>query len=67
LVFEDFSVKEELLGMISLKGRTTGQEIFNSFVTKSNVPLHKLVSITTDGAKSVTGHSSSYTPVVGLV
>jgi hypothetical protein len=44
--------------MISLKGRGMGQEIFNSlysFVTKSNAPLHKLVSITTDGAKSMAG------------
>jgi hypothetical protein len=44
MVFEDLSVKEELhvLGMISSKWRTTGQEIFNSFysfVTKSIVPL----------------------------
>jgi hypothetical protein len=42
--------------MISLKGRSTGQKIFNFFyssVTKSNVPLHELVSITTDWAKSM--------------
>jgi hypothetical protein len=45
IVFEDCSVKQELLGIIYLKGRAMGQEIFNtlySFVTKSNVPLHKL-------------------------
>jgi hypothetical protein len=30
MVFEDFSVKEELHGRTSLKGRTTGHEIFNS-------------------------------------
>jgi hypothetical protein len=55
MVFEDYSVKEVLLGMIYL---TTGREIFNSlysFVTKSDVPLHKLVSINTDGAKSMIG------------
>jgi hypothetical protein len=52
MIFEDFSVKEELLEMIALKGRTLGHDIFNyfySFVMKSNVPLHKLVSIITDG------------------
>jgi hypothetical protein len=52
MVFENFSIKQELLGMIDLKGRTTGQEIYNSFysfITKFDVPLHKLVSITTDG------------------
>jgi hypothetical protein len=31
MVSEDLSVKEELLGVSSLKGRATGQEIFNSF------------------------------------
>jgi hypothetical protein len=31
MTYEDFSIKEEILGMASLKGRTTGQEIFNSF------------------------------------
>jgi hypothetical protein len=37
--------------------KTAGQEIFNyiyCFVTNSNVPLHKLVSITTSRAKSKT-------------
>jgi hypothetical protein len=29
MVFEDFSVKEELFGMISLKERTKSQDIFN--------------------------------------
>jgi hypothetical protein len=40
MIFEDFIVK--VLGIISLKGRTTGQEIFNSFysfVTYLNVPF----------------------------
>jgi hypothetical protein len=51
MIFQDFSIKEQLLGIISLKGRTAGQEIFNSFVTESIAPLHKLVCITTDWAK----------------
>jgi hypothetical protein len=62
-VFEDFIVKKELVGMISLKGSTTGQKILNFFyssVTKSNVPLHKLVSITTDRAKSVRGQFNCF-------
>jgi hypothetical protein len=63
MVFEDLSVKEELLRLTSLKGITTGQEIFNSFysfVTKFDVPLHKLVCITTDGAKSITGQVNGF-------
>jgi hypothetical protein len=42
MVFDDFRVKDVLFEIISLKGRTMGQEIFNSFysfVTESNVPL----------------------------
>jgi hypothetical protein len=42
MVFEDFSIKEELLGMISSKSITPGQELYYSlysFVTKANVPL----------------------------
>jgi hypothetical protein len=48
--FEDICTKE-LLGIISLKGRTMGKEIFNLifFITKSNVPLHTFFSITTKG------------------
>jgi hypothetical protein len=49
--------------MIYMKGRTAGQDIFNSFyyfVRKSNVPLHKLSSITTNGAKSMTGQVNGF-------
>jgi hypothetical protein len=63
LFFEDFSFNEELLGMICLKGRITGQEIFNFFyyfVTKSNVPLHKFVSIITEAEKSMKGHVNGF-------
>lgn len=58
MVFEDFSTKEELMGMISLKERTRGLDIFNAFknyVGQINLPLYKLVSITTDGAAAMTG------------
>jgi hypothetical protein len=35
MVFEEFSVKEELLGIISLRGRAMDQEVFNSFYSFS--------------------------------
>jgi hypothetical protein len=60
--FKDFSVNEEVLGMISLKGRM-GQEILNvfySFVKMSNASLHKLVFSTTDGAKSMTSQVNEW-------
>jgi len=61
LVFEDFTSKEELLGMISLKERTRGVDIFNGFKSLLNdkkVPLFKLVSITTDGAAAMIGRKN---------
>jgi hypothetical protein len=58
MVFKDYTSKEELLGMISLKERTRGVDIFNSFKTflaNLKLPLFKLVSITTDGAGAMIG------------
>lgn len=58
MVFGDFSTREELLTMISLKGRTRGIDLFTEFkdyVGKINLPLYKLVSITTDGAPAMIG------------
>lgn len=58
MVFEDFSTKEELLSMISLKGKTRGLDIFTEFKTyiyQNELPLYKLVSMTTDGAPAMTG------------
>ena len=63
LVFEDFTSKEELLGMISLKERTRGVDIFNGFNSLLNdkkVPLFKLVSITTDGAAAMIGRKNGF-------
>ncbi|KAL4088764.1 hypothetical protein QTP88_023848 [Uroleucon formosanum] len=59
----DFTSKEELLCMISLKGRTRGLDIFNSFkerVTLMKLPLFKLVSITSDGAAAMTGRNNGF-------
>ena len=58
MVFEDFSTKEELLSMISLKGKTRGLDIFTEFkayICQIKLPLYKLVSMTTDGAPAMTG------------
>ncbi|KAL7980021.1 hypothetical protein Chor_001289 [Crotalus horridus] len=56
LVFSDLAVKEELLKILSLKGKTRGEDIFLTFknyATEINLPLHKLSSITTDGAPAM--------------
>ena len=58
---EHFCITEELLSMESLKGSTTGQDMFDAVMhslEKSQLCLDKLVSITTDGAPSLTGKHS---------
>ncbi|KAG5870485.1 hypothetical protein JTB14_001679 [Gonioctena quinquepunctata] len=58
MAFEDFSMKEELLRMISLKGKTHGLDIFTEFkayISKIKLPLYKLVLMITDGARAMTG------------
>ncbi|XP_071035196.1 protein FAM200C-like [Parasteatoda tepidariorum] len=50
--------KEELLGLLPLKGQTRGEDIANAVIEcmdKHHIPLYKIVSISTDGAKSMTG------------
>jgi len=63
IVFENFSVKEELLKIIPLVGRTTGKDIFlafDEFMEKSDLPISKLVAITTDGAPAMVGSKSGF-------
>ena len=58
---EHFCITEELLSMESLKGTTTGQDMFNGVMhslEKSQLCLDKLVSIKTDGAPLLTGKRS---------
>ena len=61
MVFEDWTIKEEVLGMITLKERTRGIDMYNAFKNfcfETKLPLWKLVSITTDGAKSMVGNEN---------
>ncbi|GFV58439.1 transposable element Tcb2 transposase [Trichonephila clavipes] len=47
--------KEELLGLSPLKGQTRGEDIVNAVIEcmdKHHIPLDKVVSILTDGAKN---------------
>ena len=63
MVFQDNTSKEELLGMVSLKGRTRGVDIFNSFkkfVNNLKLPIYKLVSMTTDGAAAMIGRENGF-------
>ncbi|PNF26452.1 hypothetical protein B7P43_G16252 [Cryptotermes secundus] len=57
MVFVDFTVKGEFVKLLPLFERTRGEDICNvflKFVKECNLPLSKLVAITTDGAPSIT-------------
>ncbi|XP_033228940.1 uncharacterized protein LOC117180553 [Belonocnema kinseyi] len=56
-VLENGSFQEELLELIPLTGKTTGLDVYLSLknsILAHEVPLAKLVAITTDGAPSMT-------------
>ena len=63
MVFNDWTVKEEVFGVITLKERTKGTDIYTSFkkyCTEIGLPLWKLVAITTDGANSMVGSVNGF-------
>ncbi|KAL1492435.1 hypothetical protein ABEB36_010687 [Hypothenemus hampei] len=63
MVFQDMSVTEELLTILPMKGQTRGHDIYNSFksfINKTEFPIHKLVSITTDGAPAMIGKHNGF-------
>lgn len=58
-----FDVVEELLDLRSMKGQTTGQDIFEevtAVLQKFNLPIDKLCGVTTDGAPSMTGNVKGF-------
>uniref|UniRef100_K7GCV0 Uncharacterized protein n=1 Tax=Pelodiscus sinensis TaxID=13735 RepID=K7GCV0_PELSI len=63
MVFSDFTIKEELLKVLPMKGRTKGEDIYNlfkSYATSISMPLHKLSAITTDGAPAMMGCTNGF-------
>lgn len=61
MVFDDLSVKEELLSMVSLHSRSTSNNIYNEVLkslTAKSASLNKLVSVTADGAPNITGKNN---------
>ena len=64
---ENFQITEELLTMESLKGTTTGKDMYNSIInslSRSRLSLDKLASITTNGAPSLTGTHSGLVKLI---
>ncbi|XP_065672029.1 general transcription factor II-I repeat domain-containing protein 2-like [Hydra vulgaris] len=59
--------KEELLGLLLLKGQTRGEDIANAVtkcMDKNHIPLDKIVSISTDVAKSMTGVRKGFVAIL---
>jgi len=57
-VNESFQVTEEMLNLISLKGTTTGEDIFNAIencLCENSLDLENLSGISTDGAPAMIG------------
>ncbi|XP_067949657.1 protein FAM200C-like [Watersipora subatra] len=56
--FDGEEMKEELLSLVGLEGETTGQATYDALVKrldKMKIPLHKCISVTTDGAPAMVG------------
>ncbi|GFW11608.1 uncharacterized protein TNCV_42431 [Trichonephila clavipes] len=63
MVFDDFSTKEEFLKILPLTARTQVKDIFSlfkKFAVENKLPLQKLLSITTDGARAMTGKENGF-------
>ncbi|KAL7635057.1 UNVERIFIED_CONTAM: hypothetical protein RMT77_014042 [Armadillidium vulgare] len=59
--------KEELLRLLPLSGQTRGEDITNAVQTcleDNKIDLNKIVSIATDGAKSLTGKNKGATTIL---
>lgn len=63
MVFTDMTAKEELLTVLPMREHTRGEDIFQScknFIEKTQLPLCRLVSITTDGAPAMVGRLNGF-------
>ncbi|CAI5694542.1 unnamed protein product [Oreochromis niloticus] len=63
MVFTDITAKEELLTVLPMKEQMRGEDIFQSFknfIEKTQLPVYKLVSITTDGAPAMVGRLNGF-------
>ncbi|GFX29947.1 general transcription factor II-I repeat domain-containing protein 2A [Trichonephila clavipes] len=59
--------KEELLGLLPLSGQTRGEDIANAVqkcLEDNKIDLNKMISIATDGARSMTGKNKGATTIL---
>lgn len=62
-VFDNFEVREELVKIIPLTGRTTGQDIFlavKDLINSENILINKLVGFATDGVPAMIGRENGF-------
>ena len=63
MVFTDMTAKEELLTILPMKEHMRGEDIFQSFkdsIDKTQLPVCKLISVTTDGAPAMVGRANGF-------
>lgn len=63
MVFEDSTVHQEFLTLLSLKTTTRGVDIYNAvknYFIEQKIPVEKLVSIITDGAPAMSGRHAGF-------
>jgi hypothetical protein len=61
MVFSNFTVKEDMLQILPMKGQPRGEDIYNTFETYvKSMPLHTLSAITTDGATAMMGKNIGF-------
>lgn len=63
MAFSDMTAKDELLTVLPMKEKMQGEDIcqsFKNFIEKTQLPVYKLVSITTDGTPGLIGHVNRF-------
>ena len=61
--FLDGSFYEDLLGVVSLEGRTTGAIIYNRFqnyMEEKDISINKIIGLATDGAPAMVGKNNGF-------
>lgn len=63
MVFQNSTTKEDFLILLHFKEKTRGEDIYNGFkkyIHDNDIPIHKLVAITADGAQALCGVRSGF-------
>ena len=63
MVFSNFTVKEDMLQILPMKGQTRGEDIYKTIRTYAkliNMPLHMLSEITTNGVPAMVGKNKGF-------